>query len=384
MSLPCAPSISSLPALSNSTTRESSSTDSTPLSTALCTPDDTRAEFLDDVMFPMGSPPAEDDGWRDSFATPKPPPKAFPHESLGEEPTIPKSRSLSRIVAKARLIASKTLSVRKTLRKVHGRSNEALSGSVSLASIASKMPGGWKDEKAYSSGISVAITKEVITDMGTESVEMQVLSHNALLASIPRLRPRHPSLHGLAPLHPAPYFPTRLPIAPQLLLPPLTPKTLLPPLVRLLFFLPWCAAVGGAILLAPAHLELVTFAPGYIRSPRGVRRLAHWADCALHHVGIFLACAVVLAWYCPLAAAPVLARCVYAWQDFRPDAKVPLGEDDRQSLWAVARGVYWEGEEDLVVRVEHGRGMCRAVRFVYRKESGRRSEDSCVSYIIWT
>ncbi|KAH7927003.1 hypothetical protein BV22DRAFT_308914 [Leucogyrophana mollusca] len=128
--------------------------------------------------------------------------------------------------------------------------------------------------------------------------------------------------------------------------------------LRILFFLPWCAAVGGALLLFPAHLDLVAFAPGYLlRSPRGIRRFSHWADCALQHVMIFLALTTVLVCYDKTVGVSLggalVSRFVYVWNDFRVDRNIPLGEDDRQTLFLVATDRAFVGDE-IVVRDQSG------------------------------
>ncbi|KAH9921640.1 uncharacterized protein B0H18DRAFT_1020610, partial [Fomitopsis serialis] len=95
---------------------------------------------------------------------------------------------------------------------------------------------------------------------------------------------------------------------------PWTPRRVLSVTIKILFFLPWCVAVGGAILLSPQHLELVAFRTGYVSHERGPHRSA-------------------LGRYGTWAVAAMLARGVYVWHDFRVDLTVPLGEDDRQSLY---------------------------------------------------
>ncbi|KAG2143727.1 hypothetical protein DEU56DRAFT_900269 [Suillus clintonianus] len=67
-------------------------------------------------------------------------------------------------------------------------------------------------------------------------------------------------------------------------------------ILRVVLFVPWCAAVGGALLLFPQKLEAVVFRPGYLESSQGIRHFAYWAECAFHHAVIFLAFVVVLAW----------------------------------------------------------------------------------------
>ncbi|KAF8890894.1 hypothetical protein BD779DRAFT_1515142 [Infundibulicybe gibba] len=114
--------------------------------------------------------------------------------------------------------------------------------------------------------------------------------------------------------------------------------------LRIALFLPWCAAVGGAILLFPDHLELVTFGLQYTTSPKGIHRFAYWADCAVQHIVIFLASIAAIGWASlPLGSlvfGGVLARSMFSWGMFEVDAKIPLGDDDRQSIYlAVAEYV---------------------------------------------
>jgi hypothetical protein len=120
----------------------------------------------------------------------------------------------------------------------------------------------------------------------------------------------------------------------------ITVKTFVSAVCKAIFFLPWCAAVGGTILLSPHHLEFVAFVPGYIPSPKGIHRFAHWADCAMQHVMIFLAVVAAVAWWRTsigvLFAAGVFAQFVFAWREFVVDRTVPLGEDDRQTMYLVA------------------------------------------------
>ncbi|KAH7911472.1 hypothetical protein BJ138DRAFT_1150577 [Hygrophoropsis aurantiaca] len=130
-------------------------------------------------------------------------------------------------------------------------------------------------------------------------------------------------------------------------------QSLLGHILRFLFFLPWCAAVGAALLLFPAQLDAITFAPGYIaHSPRGIKRFSHWADCAIHHVVIFLAFAAVLIYYDKTVGVPLggalVSRFVYVWNDFRIDRSIPLGEDNRQTLFLLATDRAFAGEEFVV------------------------------------
>jgi hypothetical protein len=113
--------------------------------------------------------------------------------------------------------------------------------------------------------------------------------------------------------------------------------------LRISLFVPWCAAVGGALLLFPSYVELVAFRPGYLESPKGIRRFAHWAECGQQHVMIFLACLVAVLWY-NLAlglslTTIVVSRFVFVWHAFKVDGSIQLGEDDQQSLYLVIMGL---------------------------------------------
>ena len=105
----------------------------------------------------------------------------------------------------------------------------------------------------------------------------------------------------------------------------------------------WCAAVGGALLLFPTYVELVAFRPGYLESPKGIRRFAHWAECGQQHVMIFLACLVAVLWYDRALGVSltsiVVSRFVFVWHAFKVDKSIPLGEDDQQSLYLVIMGL---------------------------------------------
>jgi hypothetical protein len=118
-------------------------------------------------------------------------------------------------------------------------------------------------------------------------------------------------------------------------------KTLFPFLLRIVFFLPWCVAVGGTIVTCPNHLELIAFGPGYLNSPpKGIHRFAHWADTGMHHVWIFLGFLASIWWIYPtlgwMLIGGVVAQTANAWHDFEVDRSVPLGEDDRQTMYLIA------------------------------------------------
>ncbi|KAJ3929865.1 MAG: hypothetical protein NXY57DRAFT_1014801 [Lentinula lateritia] len=140
---------------------------------------------------------------------------------------------------------------------------------------------------------------------------------------------------------------------------------------KLACFVPWCALVGGTILLSPVNIEKVTFSPGigvgkfrfdYVSPPpRNIHRFAHWTECAIPQLMTFLAAFGIGLWCLAgtgtglvlalTMVAVVLGQMVIAWQDFdfglggagRVGDK-PLGEDDRESIWMVIR-LYLMAEE---------------------------------------
>ncbi|KAG1850107.1 hypothetical protein C8R48DRAFT_383067 [Suillus tomentosus] len=129
-------------------------------------------------------------------------------------------------------------------------------------------------------------------------------------------------------------------------------QRILTSILRGVLFVPWCATVGGALLLFPQELELVVFRPGYLKSLQGIRRFAHWADCAFHHAMIFLAFVVALMWYKAAVGVPVacglMSRFLYVWTGFQVDSSVPLGWDDQQSLYLLAKGTVFENQTVLI------------------------------------
>ncbi|KAG8215367.1 hypothetical protein J3R82DRAFT_8964 [Butyriboletus roseoflavus] len=114
-------------------------------------------------------------------------------------------------------------------------------------------------------------------------------------------------------------------------------------ILRVSLFVPWCAAVGGVLLLFPSYVELVAFHPGYLPPPQGIRRFAYWAECGQQHVLIFLTFLVAVLWYNRTLGLSltsiVMSRLVFVWYDFKVDKSVPLGEDDQQSLYLVIMGL---------------------------------------------
>ena len=140
-----------------------------------------------------------------------------------------------------------------------------------------------------------------------------------------------------------------------------TPGNILILLIKIACFVPWCVAVGGAIVTYPASLELVAFGMGYQSSLRGIRRFGYWVECAFQHVAIFLAFVMALWLYNRplgmLAMAGVVAGAVRAWGDLVLNRDVPLGEDDRQAIYLVfAHYGLGAGSEMLVLKTTKAGG----------------------------
>jgi len=126
-------------------------------------------------------------------------------------------------------------------------------------------------------------------------------------------------------------------------------------ILRVSFFLPWCIAVGGSIVLCPDKLDTITFHTGYLEPLSGIHRFAHWVDRAFEHIVIFFTFLGFLAWLNPmtgvLTGCAMVALALNAWYDFRLDPNVPLGKDDRQSIYlSITR--FWLTDKFLNLRRE--------------------------------
>lgn len=140
---------------------------------------------------------------------------------------------------------------------------------------------------------------------------------------------------------------------------------------RVVLFLPWCVAVGGAIALYPRALSpLVRMYAGPPRTP--LHRLAHHAHTARAHLGIFLGVlflivATIPSWHLRvILLGAVVARSVVVWRGF--GARVLLerhghgkgGEseewrEDARCVWSVLRGE----EEREILRACGGEAMVK-------------------------
>ncbi len=129
---------------------------------------------------------------------------------------------------------------------------------------------------------------------------------------------------------------------------------------RILFFLPWCIAVGAAIALHPRLLPPLvrTYAGPW---PTPLHRLAHHAHTARAHVGIFigavgLAAAALPSW--PLRAAFVavlVARAAAVWRGFGALVGERAGwVEGEEGRAGTAGGEEWHEDARCVWRVLRG------------------------------
>ncbi|KAF8332450.1 hypothetical protein F5887DRAFT_996869 [Amanita rubescens] len=130
-------------------------------------------------------------------------------------------------------------------------------------------------------------------------------------------------------------------------------------ITRVICFIPWCICVGGTMLLWPDKLEQVAFEAGYMDSTQGIRRFAHWADVGHQFVMIFLAFLATALWALPVTVGATLfvglaTRFGYVWRGFPVDHSMPLGNDDRQSLYLLATVGRDLMEKSVLAKTEAG------------------------------
>jgi hypothetical protein len=96
------------------------------------------------------------------------------------------------------------------------------------------------------------------------------------------------------------------------------------------------------VLLCPTtHLDAITFTSGFVLPPPSdIARFGYWAENAIPHMCTFLAgLCFLIRWRLGLglsALAVVLCLFWRAWSHFELDKDVPLGEDDRQTIYLVS------------------------------------------------
>ena len=154
----------------------------------------------------------------------------------------------------------------------------------------------------------------------------------------------------------------------------LTCRALVSIAIRLVCFLPWCVAVGGALLFSPEHLELLAFRTGYLEALSGIRRYSHWAEYGFQHIAAFFTFLGVLTWMRPTAGflciGGLMAQFCWAWHTFLLDRNIPLGEDDRQTVYLLATST-WLKDTTINIR--------KIGDSYYAAEDGRRQKTTEIS-----
>ncbi|KAF9474019.1 hypothetical protein BDN70DRAFT_345244 [Pholiota conissans] len=124
----------------------------------------------------------------------------------------------------------------------------------------------------------------------------------------------------------------------------LTCKALVHITLRVVFFLPWCVTVGGALILSPDHVEYVVFQSGYIEPLCGIRRFSHFAEYGFQHIVAFLTFLGLVTWVAPTAGflciGGLMAQFCWTWHSFLVDYTIPLGEDDQQTVYLLATSTW--------------------------------------------
>jgi hypothetical protein len=96
------------------------------------------------------------------------------------------------------------------------------------------------------------------------------------------------------------------------------------------------------MLLSPTtHLDAIAFGSGFVPSPPSdIARFGYWAENAIPHICTFLAGLCFLIWWRLDLGFSVLAivLCLFwrAWFHFELEKDVPLGADDRQTIYLVS------------------------------------------------
>lgn len=123
---------------------------------------------------------------------------------------------------------------------------------------------------------------------------------------------------------------------------PWTIQRLLHTFILALCFPFWTFAVGGCIFLSPTtHLDTITFSSGFVLPPPSdIARFGYWAENAIPHMCTFLAGLCFVIWWRLDIGFSILVIVLYlfwrAWSHFELDKDVPLGGDDRQTIYLVS------------------------------------------------
>ncbi|KDR82526.1 hypothetical protein GALMADRAFT_151619 [Galerina marginata CBS 339.88] len=131
-------------------------------------------------------------------------------------------------------------------------------------------------------------------------------------------------------------------------------RDVLVPGLRVLFFFPWCVAVGGALVAGPKHLDWLVFGTGYIEHLSGIRRYSHLAEYGFQHIVAFFAFVAAVLWQYPdvgcLATGAFLGHFFLAWHDFLLDHTIPLGNDDRHTVYLLATTTWFNHDNTISIK----------------------------------
>ncbi|KAJ3518191.1 hypothetical protein NLJ89_g37 [Agrocybe chaxingu] len=125
--------------------------------------------------------------------------------------------------------------------------------------------------------------------------------------------------------------------------------------LKVMFFVPWCIAVGGSLALAPDHVDRIAFGLGYLEPPpTPIHRFSHWANYGLQHVSIFLALVAIIVYSFPssglVLCGGLLAQFSWEWHAFLADHTKSLGSDDRQTVHLLATTIWLNGDAPQVTK----------------------------------
>ncbi|KAF9522577.1 hypothetical protein CPB83DRAFT_887458 [Crepidotus variabilis] len=124
-------------------------------------------------------------------------------------------------------------------------------------------------------------------------------------------------------------------------------------ITQALLFLPWCILVGATIVLSPAHLDMIAFSDScwakFVDKPSSpIYRYAYLAQYGMEHVTIFCGIVFLIIWFLPYAGWLILgclaAQFSWTWNDFLEDKNIALGEDERQTVYQLAKTAWWNGD----------------------------------------
>ncbi|KAI0694668.1 hypothetical protein C8T65DRAFT_833388 [Cerioporus squamosus] len=283
----------------------------------------------------------------DDFATPRPRQVPFSDASaVVDSPS--KFKPIARAVVKAKTLVKALVRKRPTRKAVPDF--EGPSGTIATSASSSAVPGGWRETLRSRPVMSILIKSRTVNDFVASPPSKRMLSSSSNTSTTGIYTPEdtntpNPSLESLVPSQPLAGTDTLSQLDQSLILAGSVESPLLQNLARVMLFVPWCIAVGGAILLFPSQLDRVVFRAGYVEPlAPGLRRFQFWHDMGPDYVKIFLF-TLAGAWSLSLELgalvfALVAARFVYVWQGFVPQAcclQERIGVCDMESLWLLVQ-----------------------------------------------